>query len=69
MGAAMARGIQRACTGVPVTIDIVPLADGGDGTLDLLLEQAGGMTVFAHGRSEPAAVTCWLILAFSHVCF
>jgi glycerate 2-kinase len=39
-GEAMARGFQRAFTGAH--IDVVPVADGGDGTAEVLVDALGG---------------------------
>ena len=38
--AAMSRGVTRACPGA--TIDCVPMADGGEGTVDALVAATGG---------------------------
>lgn len=40
--AAMKLGVQRAMEGMPCRFSIVPLADGGEGTVEALLQGAGG---------------------------
>ncbi|HRE48882.1 MAG TPA: glycerate kinase, partial [Aggregatilineales bacterium] len=41
---AIRAGLERAArlTGTPFEIDLLPMADGGDGTLDVLLHGLGG---------------------------
>ena len=53
--AAMARGVRRALPGAAAVE--VPVADGGDGTLDVLLRAAGaGARVDAHRATGPLGV-------------
>ena len=49
--AAMARGVASACPARP--IDQVPMADGGEGTVDALVAATGGS--FREASSQRAA--------------
>ena len=50
--AAMQRGISRACSSIPVQVVSVPLADGGEGTIEALIAACGG-EVFTQRVRDP----------------
>ena len=45
---AMSRGVATVCPGA--TIDCVPMADGGEGTVDALVAATGGVFPRGHGQ-------------------
>lgn len=51
VGAAMQAGVGDALPGAEVAV--VPLADGGDGTMDLLVSHLGGRRVAVDGVADP----------------
>ena len=67
-GEAMARGLNRAFT--DAHIDVVPVADGGDGTAEVLVDALGGRLEIVSFSAEPRPASespkptrfCWIAL-------